>query len=62
MSAFTIEQQLAIEGAAAQIYERENTDVRKPHYWPALKSNIKDSYRRVAQRKLRTGEIAGWPK
>lgn len=58
----SLDQLLAIEGAAAQLYERTREGIHASHFWPALNSNVKTKWRDTARRKLKTGEIAGWPK
>lgn len=52
-------QSMLIEAVAAQLYTMEQT---RPKFWRECGAQTRDHYRKIAQRKLKTGEIHGWPK
>jgi len=61
MSELTLQQQLAIEGTAAQLYEQDAAlDEISVPIWAMAHENVKTRWRATALRKLKTGELDGW--
>lgn len=58
----TPEQTLLIEAVAAQLHDRDETSPRHQLFWPMVDEYVKQRYRNMARRKLKTGEIDGWYK
>lgn len=56
--------EVLIDAVAAQLYTIEQMTSRdgNPKFWRDIDASNREHYRRIAQRKLKTGEIHGWPK
>ena len=61
MSSLTVEQQILVEGTAAQLYEQDAAyKARAAQPGSMLDEHVKLRWRDTARRKLKTGEIDGW--
>lgn len=60
MSTLTPLQAQYIEAVAAQLHDRDETSQRHQLFWPMIDETVRQRYRNIARRKLKTGEIDGW--